>query len=170
MELLDESSLVQLYHSAVNAFPNTMRRQHSTDTIKVVSLDWIPFLGMKTLFVKGRVENEGRNYDTIILFKNVNYDIQEQDRQCVHLQASDGGYYKFKKIDEGKTEVVLRCSCPDFRWRFSYYNHLEGSLYGRKPKAYKGSGGAPANPLQMEGCCKHLMKTVKALSRAGIFV
>lgn len=169
MDLLDESSLTQLYHSAVAAFPNTMRRQHSTNTIKVVHLDWIPFVGMKTLFVKGRVENEGRNYDTILLFKKVNYDIHEHSERTVHLHASDGGQYKFERLDEEKTEVVVRCNCPDFKWRWSYWNHVEGSLYGRKPKPYKGKGGPPANPLQMEGCCKHIMKTVKALSVAGIF-
>lgn len=167
MTQLDESTLLQLYHSAVKAFPETAFRQHATDTIVIKKLDWIPFKGMKTLFVKGFAQNEGKEYETIILIKKVNY--LNEENQGVRLRASDGLYYNFDKITE-QQNVLVRCNCPDFRWRFSYYNHLETSLFGNKHKAYTSKGKREvANPMQLEGMCKHLMKTVKALSVAGIF-
>lgn len=166
---LDESSLTQLYHSAVAAFPHTTRRQHATNTIKIAKMDWVPYLGMKTLFIKGYAQNEGKEYETIVLFKKVAY-LNEVNSKAVRIRASDGLYYNFDKITEDQN-VLVRCNCPDFRWRFSYYDHLDKSLYGNKYKAYVSKGlRGPANPLQAEGLCKHLMKTVKALQEAGIFV
>ncbi len=163
-----ESTLVQLYNSALKAFPLCKYRQHSTNTIKIVKLEWVPFVGMKTLFVKGLAQNEGREYNTLVLFKNMNY--LTEDKQAVKIIASDGLPYKFDKIIKEETDVLLRCNCPDFRWRFAWWNKLDHSLYGRAPAKYKSLGNRPANPMQLEGMCKHLMKTIKALYEANIFL
>jgi len=164
MSEIAESTLVSLYNSAVAAFPNTRFRQHATQPIKIVRIDWTPYLGLKTLFVKGLAQNEGREYTSLILIKNVVYNSNPD----VKLVASDGLLYEFKKPSLTKNEVLIRCNCSDFRWRFSYYNHLDRSLFGRKPKKYESKGGPPANPLQLEGMCKHLMKLVQALVDSGV--
>lgn len=167
MGQFNEMSLDQLYHSTVRAFPNTTKRQHITDTIKVVKIDWTPFVGMNTLFVKGLVENEGKMYDTIFLFKGIRY---ETGKDSIPLMASDGMTYHLSKIDEANQDVLVRCNCPDFKWRWNYYNHSTGSLWGAKVRKYESQGGPPANPKELPGMCKHCLKTVRALSRAGIFV
>lgn len=162
-----ESSLQDLYNSAVKAFPKTEKRQFATDPVVITNLTWLPFYGMKTLFVKGLAQNqyEGTEYNTIILFKKVNYNGQE-----VKIEGSDGKQHSFDKLSSEGTDVVLRCSCPDFRWRFAWYNKLDKSLYGRAPAKYHAKTDLPpANPLELEGTCKHLMKTAKALSESGIF-
>lgn len=160
---LNESSLNDLYQSTVDAFPRTTKRQHAIDPVRIVELAWTPFLGMKTLFIKGTAESGESEYTTLVLFKNVIYN-QESN---VRIVANDGLVYEFQKpsFDD---DVLVRCSCPDFRWRFAYYNHLDHSLYGKKPKRYVGLGFATANPLQMEGMCKHLIKTIKALKESGV--
>lgn len=163
-------SLDSLYDSIVKAFPNTSKRQYATDTIKVIKMDWTPFVGMKTLFVKGLVENEGKIYDTIILFKDVNYNVEMNSKNAVPLVASDGMLYYMGKIDENKNDVLARCNCPDYQFRFAYYNQLAGSLWGVKTKKYESQGGPPANPKELPGLCKHLLKTSKALSQAKIFI
>jgi hypothetical protein len=53
-----ESTLYDLHQSAVDAFPHTTKRQHATDTIRIVQLNWTPFLGLKTLYLKGLAQNE----------------------------------------------------------------------------------------------------------------
>jgi len=167
---MNESSLNDLFNSAVDAFPMTQFRQHATDPIVVKSLSWTPFLGVKTMFVKGLVQNEGREYTTMMLFKNVNY--KPQTNETVRLWASDGMPYKFEKLSLEGTDLVLRCNCPDFKWRFSYYNHLDKSLYGTKPRKYiasEGSNRPPANPFEMPGMCKHLIKLSHALQQANVF-
>jgi hypothetical protein len=161
---LNESSLKDLYLSAVNAFPKTTKRQHAVDPIIVEELRWIPFLGVKTLFIRGHTRNEDRHYNTIVLFKNVDYQKNE-----VKITASDHKIYNFGKLSLENTDVLLRCNCPDFQWRFNYYNHLDKSLYGSKRRQYENDSGVPANPLELPGMCKHLIATVKALKEARIF-
>lgn len=162
MNSINESSLNHLYQNIVKGFPSTTRRQHAVDPIVVEELRWIPFLGVKTLFIRGQIRNENKNYNTIVLFKNVDYNKRE-----VKIIASDKKNYQFGKLSLENTDVLLRCNCPDFSWRFNYYNHLDKSLYGSKRAKYEGSG-TPANPLELPGMCKHIIATIKSLNDSGI--
>ena len=170
MSLFAESSLEDLYQSAVEAFPHTTMRQHATDTIVITNLRWTPYLGMRTLFIKALAQNqhEGTEYAPMILLKGIEYNTDARD--FVEIMANDGRKYQFKKLSLENTDVVLRCSCGDFFYRFNYYNHLDKSLYGRKRRKYESKGiGPPANPLELPGMCKHLLKTAHVLREAGIF-
>jgi hypothetical protein len=168
--MLLESSLPQLYDSAVKAFPYTTKRQYATDPVKLVRFHWTPFLGLNTLFIRGLAQNENREYDCIILFKKVNYKIQEGARNAIKVIDSTGTPFIMQKLSENQ-DVLVRCSCPDFRWRFNYYDHLDHSLYGRKAAAYRSKGQrGPANPMELPGICKHVMKMTTALADAGLFM
>jgi len=160
-----ESSAEELYQSAVKAFPNTTMRQHATHPIVIRELRWTPFVGVKTLFIKGLAQNEEREYGPCILFKGVNY-----QGKAVKITASDGLQYNFDKLSLENTDVLVRCNCPDFFWRFNYYDHLDKSLYGTKRKKYESHGGPPANPMELPGMCKHIMKMTKVIAEAGIFL
>ena len=83
---LNETSLNGLYKSTVDAFPNTKMRQHATDPIVIRQLNWIPYVGMKTLFVKGLAQNEGKEYNPTIVFKKVQYNTNEN---YVELKKDD---------------------------------------------------------------------------------
>jgi hypothetical protein len=170
MSFFQESSLEDLYQSAVKAFPRTTMRQYAISPIVFKEVRWTPFVGMGTLFVKGWAENTHHNtvYEPMILFKGVKYN---SDKPSVNIIASNGGKYRLEKLSLENTDVLLRCGCKDFYWRFAHYNHLDKSLYGRNRAPYISQGvGPPANPLEMEGLCKHLMKLSKVLQEAGIFV
>ena len=164
MSLFTESSLEELYASAVAAFPKTRMRQHAIQPIVVESISWTPYLGLGTLFIKGEVRNETRHYSPLVLFKGVNYGLKE-----VKITASNGKEYEFGKLSEEQTDCTVRCDCPDFRWRFAWYNKLDRSLFGRAPTKYESNGGPPANPKQLPGMCKHLIQLATALQHAGIF-
>lgn len=99
-----------------------------------------------------------------MLLKEINYSGDE-----ITIIASDGKEYSFDKPTLESSDVLLRCNCPDFHWRFNYYNHQDKSLYGSKRGKYESKGGPPANPMELPGMCKHLMKTVKVLQESGIF-
>jgi hypothetical protein len=160
-----ESTLQDLHQSAVDAFPRTTKRQHAVCPVRIVQMEWVPFIGVKTLYIKGLAQNSisGKEYNPQILFKNILYNTNADTR----IIASDGLMYEYKKPSVVENDVLVRCTCPDFRWRFAYYNHLDHSLHGRKPPKYNSLGvGPPANPLEMEGMCKHLMKLVTALRDA----
>lgn len=164
MNPIFESSFEELYANAIKAFPNTTKRQHVVQPLVVENLRWTPFLGMKTLFIKGHIRNEDRHYDAIILFKNIDYNKKE-----IKITASDGLIYNFGKLSLENNDVLLRCNCNDFKWRFNFYDHIDKSLYGNKRKKYENLGGAPANPMKLPGMCKHIMKTAQALKDAGLF-
>ena len=161
-----ESNLNDLYQSTVEAFPKTGLRQHATDPIKIVEMNWIPFKGIKTLLVSGVALNEGRQYKCHLLFKNVNYNESE-----VHIVASDYQRYGFKKLKYNETDVLVRCNCMDFYHRFNYYNHIDKTLWGSKRGPYESKGtGIEANPTKSPGMCKHLIKFSEALVDAKVLL
>jgi hypothetical protein len=165
MSFLNESSLTDLYKSAVLAFPNTTKRQHATGPVQIEELRWTPFLGVKTLFVRGEAVNEDRRYHPVILFKKVDY-----EKKGARVVASDGLPYTFGKLSTENNQVLLRCNCQDFHWRFNYYNWEDRSLYSAVRKPYESLDlGPPANPSELPGMCKHLMKMVEVLKEMLVF-
>lgn len=170
MKVCLESSFKHLYDSAVEAFPNTSGRQNSTHTVRIEHVEWVPFRGLGTLFVKGLCNNEGRKNECILLFKGVVYKEGEAGG-ALPLAASDGSVVHMLPLSLEKDEVMVRCSCPDFRWRFSHWNGADGSLYGRRPRRYEASfRPGSSNPEESPGLCKHLMKMAKMLGDAGLTV
>lgn len=163
MANFDESTLDSLYQSVVQAFPRTKMRQHAVDPIEVEEFTWIPYLGLKTLYVKAEVRNETRHHLPMILFKGVKYG------QGIKLTANDGKVYQLEQLAMDKNDVLVRCDCGDYKWRLNYYNHVDKSLYGPKRKKYEALGvRPPANPTESPGLCKHLMKMAAILRETGI--
>lgn len=168
--VLQESNLQDLYASTVQAFPQTTKRQHATDPIRIVELHWTPFLGVKTLFIKGLAQSgeSGKEYSPMLLFKGVSYHDAKDHHNWIEIVASDGNHYVFERFNNDN-EVLVRCDCADFRWRFNYFDHIDDSLYGRVRKKYDATvNPGSANPFEMPGMCKHLIKMVQSLDHAGI--
>jgi hypothetical protein len=167
---LDESSLITLYQSTEQAFPRTRKRQYATDLVKIVELNWSPYLGVRTLFIRGRAESgeSGKEYQPMVLFKGVRYHPTRDRQDLIEFVGSDGRVYVIERLSYADNDVLLRCDCADFRWRFNYYDHLDKSLYGSKRRRYESAGGPPANPKAMPGMCKHLIKLVQSLDHAGL--
>ena len=93
--------------------------------------------------------------------KNVKY--HDDDMPFMnHLVTNEGQSYFFEKFNN-TNHVLVRCNCKDFQYRFKYENHLNKSLYGHKGKKYIGQGLWEANPLHLEGMCKHIIKLSKTL-------
>jgi hypothetical protein len=165
-----ETSLVDLYKNTVKAFPKTNKRQHSTHEIKVERLNWVPFLGMKTLFIKGLVRNESRKYDSIILLKNVIFK-ESEAKKSIKIRMSTGKEYFVEQIDAEKNDVLVRCNCKDFYWRFNHFNKIDKSLYGRGRIKYEALiRPNTANPMEMAGICKHLIKMAKIIKETNLLV
>jgi hypothetical protein len=161
--LINESTANELFQSAVNAFPNTAKRQYAIDTINITSPKITPYKGMKTLFVKTLAQNEGKEYNPIIVFKNIRY-VDGPGNNIVEVTVDDVQYF-FEKPTAENNDVLLRCNCGDFFWRFNYFNHLDKSLQGRVRKKYEALyNPGSANPRKMPGMCKHIMKSFRSLS------
>jgi hypothetical protein len=164
--MLIESSLNDLYKSTVVAFPKTKKRQHAIDEIKISKLEWIPFLGMNTLMIKALAQNEsnGHEYNCVVLFKNVHYH-DAMGPNLIEIVDLTKKHYFIEKLNYDDTQVLVRCSCEDFKWRGNYFDHLDRSLFGRKRKKYEAlHNPGSANPTESPMVCKHLMKMSKTLT------
>jgi hypothetical protein len=159
-----ESNLNDLYKSTVEAFPATTLRQHAIDPIKIVKLSIIPYKGMNVVYFKGTAHNEHRVYNPIILFKEVDFD----SFNSIQITADDGLIYNIKQLSPVENNITVRCNCKDFHWRFKHYDFVDHSLYGKNRKKYEGN--YPANPKELPGMCKHLIKLTQALRDSGLLV
>jgi hypothetical protein len=163
-----ESSFYDLYQSTVKSFPYTTKRQHAIDPIKIVSLRWIPYIGVKTLYIKGLAQNteNSKEYNPLILFKNIQY-LPSKEKNSVEILDSNQKKHIIKKIKNN--DVLVRCNCKDFYWRGNYADHLDRSLYGTKRQPYIGTSGYSVNTNDDPMVCKHLIKLHKVLSKSGLF-
>lgn len=170
MELWLETSLTDLYKNTVSAFPNTQKRQNSTDTVKIEHLDWIPFQGVKTLFIKATVNNEGKKSESIILFKNVKYEAK-RTKKALPIIGSNGKTFFIEQLSKDTADVLVRCSCKDFYWTFLHFNSEEKSLYGRDRKKYEATYRPDSrNPTHSPGLCKHLIKMANVLKKSNLLI
>ena len=167
---LFEATLRELYQSTVDAFPNTTKRQYATDTISISRLEITPFLGMKTLMIKGLAQNEGKEYNPFIVFKQVSYQ-PKRGRNIIEIADMKGEKHFLERLSTENNDVLVRCNCQDFYWRFTHTDHEERCLMGRDRKKYEAKyNPGSANPLNKEGMCKHLLKLMKILSESKIII
>lgn len=163
-----ETSLEELYTRTLAAFPTTVKRQNSVDEVKIEHLEWIPFKGMKTLFIKGQARRDESKNECIMLFKGVKYH-EEMRTGLVEVSASDGQTVFLEPLSYKSTDVLVRCTCKDFHWRMTHFNKMDGSLFGRDRRKYEALfRPGSSNPTESAGLCKHLMKMSKALSEASV--
>lgn len=164
---LDESSLDDLFDSAVRAFPNTRKRQHAVDPVIISNIRYTPFLRMKTLMVRSNARNESREYRPMIVFKQIRY--VEENMPGTLTIINEGVPYSLIPPVVSEHDVLLRCNCPDFHWRFTHFNHLDRSLFGRNRRKYEAKyNPGSANPMEMPGMCKHLMALMRKLANQGV--
>ena len=165
-----ESSFKDLYSSTVKAFPKTTKRQHAIDPIKIVRLEWVPYVGLRTLYIKGLAQNtdNSKEYSPILLFKKVNYS-STRGKNYIEIKDSNGKNHILERI--GGNEVLVRCNCKDFFWRGNYADFLDHSLYGRKRTNYNPQTNRPSvNPNNDPMVCKHVIKLYKVLEQSGLII
>ena len=162
-----ESTLRELYHSTIAAFPNCAKRQNSTNEIVITKLEWTPFVGMKTLRVKGLAQNRGNGheYSPEIVFKQINYHNDRNANGLIEIIDNIGKRYLLEKIHEN--EILVKCECNDYFWRFRHKNFEDHSHQGRDRTPYTAlynPGSADVAP----GLCKHIIKLAITLNRSGL--
>lgn len=103
----------------------------------------------------GGVVNAEPNYSTATHFK-VTY---------------NGKNYWIKKIDMKIKPILVRCSCSDYYFVFSWSNFKNGVQFGGKARPYvrvsPPSNRPPRNPHDYQGICKHLAQFSAMLQGSG---
>lgn len=134
---------------------------------KFVNINKItPSIGVKTLAFYGEHPSFTRStagYNQTIVFKNITFVEEEPEidiNDYYHLEAN-GVWYK--KPDLDGNDILFRCGCPDFRFRFSLALKKNKALFGNLIPYKKKTNRPPLNPDDIPGMCKHLYNFTKAL-------
>ncbi len=167
--LAEVSSIGQLEQNIERAFPTTTKRQHATGPVQITNVEYIPYVGTKMLHVRSLANNDGNTYKQALQFVNVEFQPADSPDN-VTILATDNQEYSLAKIQLEGNLAKVRCSCPDFRWRFANWNFGDKSLVGSPPPKYtrKTDTRPPVNPDRVPGLCKHLIKLVQTLEQSGL--
>lgn len=166
--ILEETTLDQLYSNTVSSFETN--RQQNQARVQIVEKNVIPAPRNGLVRIAAKTRSSAKDYDTRMAFMEVVYLDEEEDArfntQSVSFEAPDGQTYIIEPIQYRGTDVKVSCSCLDFYYRFSAWNHSDGSLLGKAPPPYvKKTDGEPVNPNKVPGLCKHLMALANELKK-----
>lgn len=167
-QLLDETTYQELENKTLAYIPPSVKRQYAVDPIQIVQLKLLPYRNSNVLEAHAIANSEGMKYEPSIMFNDVMFEDGDQNDN-VSFVGSDKEEHHIMPIQLNQSNVKVRCTCLDFRWRFALWNSKDGSLLGEPPGPYqKKTDRPPVNPQRVPGICKHLMKTMIALKQAGL--
>lgn len=167
--ITERSTLPQLTNNITGAFPNTRRRQHVVHEVRIISMSYTQFVGMKMLHVKAVCESSNHRYETSVQLLNVEYNPAEGGIVVVGV---DGKEYVMSPVTLTDHNVKVRCTCLDFFHRFAQYNNTDKSLVGRAPRPYRRvtTDRPSVNPTRVPGACKHILRVFDELESAGLVI
>lgn len=92
---------------------------------------------------------------------------------ATHFKVTyNGKNYWIKKIDMRRQNVLIRCSCSDYFYSWSWANYINGIQFGGRARPYvrKTKNYPPRNPNNVLGLCKHLAQFASMLQTSGFAV
>jgi hypothetical protein len=144
-------------------------RDERASKVKIVNTIFVPAPNSDELQIEGEARTKSNSYQTRIIFENVIFK-PDVDRETVSVMGTDGEEYHFNRINSGRSDVKVSCTCLDFYYRFAAFNHRDNALAAEPPKPYsKKTDRAPVNPSEVPGVCKHLIRLVEELEKNNIF-
>lgn len=164
-----ETNLNQIYSSVTSAFPNCTRRENAIDEVIVTKLEWLPFIGLKTLRVKGlsQTKENGHEHFPEIVFKSVKFHEIRDQIGLVEIIDNIGARYLLEKLQQNVVDVLVKCDCKDYYWRFQNKNFENHIHQGRNRVPYIALYNPNIADISI-GACKHIMKLNLVLNRSGL--
>ena len=153
-----------IYKAVVRSTPKVAPKTPRvvSNNARVELTDVVYQAGVRTLTFTGSVRshNQFGSYNVIITFKNV-----KPNEGLTTEEIAQG----FKpKPTLGRNEILGRCGCPNYRFRFDKANRMHGVGTGSRFGFYRRrSNRKPNNPGDYMGFCAHLMEFVNFLKKQG---
>jgi hypothetical protein len=145
-------------------------RDDRSGRVKIVNTVFVPAPGSDELQIEGQARTANSSYNTRAIFENVIFK-NDPDQNTASIIATDGEEYHFNRINKGRSDIKVSCSCLDFYYRFAAFNHKANALASEPPKPYvKKTDRAPVNPNEVPGVCKHIIRLVEELEKSDLFV
>lgn len=116
----------------------------------------------KSLTFSGTIHSTSRPiyYEMLLKFEDVDRITGLTDDEIQQ------GYQPKPSLAENN--VLMRCSCPSYRFRFDEANRRSGASTGARFGLYhRKTDRAPNNPNNIPGACKHLIEFVQFLQDRG---
>lgn len=114
------------------------------------------------LTFSGTIHSASRpvSYSVLLTFEDV-------DRlEGLNEEQIQQGYMPKPSLNHNS--VLMRCSCPSYRFRFDEANRRNGVGTGPRFGLYRRkTDRAPNNPSQIPGACKHLIEFIGYLQDRG---
>ena len=165
--ILNETEYGVLLGNTLNNFVS--QRNISANKVKINRTIFIPSFDDDTLEIRATTNTLQQRYRTCMMFDDVQF-LDLPGRGSVTIVGSDSRQYYLNKIPLNQVDVKVKCSCLDFYWRFSSFNHKDDSLIGDPPPPYvKRSNRPPVNPAKVPGVCKHVIKLTTQLMTQKLF-
>lgn len=144
-------------------------RKNRASKVTVAHSVFIPYINDNYLEVEAETRTDNGKYITRIVFENVVFK-NEEDNRTASIVAADGTEYFFNRINRTRSNVKVSCTCLDFHYRFASFNHKADALASDPPEPYvKKTDRPPVNPAKVPGLCKHIIRLVQELDKDNIF-
>lgn len=166
MEKLNETSTIHQLKSTVNVFFDTPRDEKSRQ-VQVSNRIYIPYVDDSQLLVRANTKTNQKTYMTSILFDDVKF-VNENRKYAIPILTKNNKLF-IMPIKRRKSDVLVSCTCLDFYYMFSVWNHRNNSLYGDAPEPYIKKTNRPLrNPERVPGVCKHILRLSDVLIQERI--
>lgn len=169
-ELFEDATIPELRRNIETGFPNTKKRQHATNEVRVNNLQYTPVLQGGLLRVNSKTStNNGNQHTQILDLRNISFEGQPTDLNVTFMARDNRDYY-MRPVQLNTTNVGVFCDCDDYIMRFANYNIQNNCHVGPKPHPYvrKTDDRPSVNPGKVPGLCKHLLRVVDDLKRYGL--
>lgn len=166
---LDEIAVRQIVAKTKQAFPNTGRELARVST-NITHLLYDVYQPNQMIKCEADVMSNGMEYSSIIEFSEVQF-VEEETTPGASVEVVGTNFrkYQIRPLSMEGNNAHVRCSCPDFIYRFAFYDYQRDCLYGPLPPKYvRKTQRPPVNPTKSIGMCKHLHAVVERLKREGV--
>ena len=143
------------------------KKQGEPRPVSIISTN--PILANKTLTIKAEARGT-KVYTLVMVFYNVDYDLTGDAEHPLRVRPKFGEPFFMKPASESINPVQVRCSCPFFRFAWSYWDKQEKALSGPAFAAYirKTTTRPEVNSQHLPGICKHLIGLAARLGKDKI--
>ena len=170
--VLEDATIPFLKQEIERGFPDTKKRQHATNEVQVLTLQYTPIIKNNVLrLISTTSSDNGNTHSQVIDIKGMNFQ-PPNSGNTVKITDSKGTEHSITPAKLNTSNVGVFCDCEDYQMRFANLNIKNNCHIGPPPQRYvrKTTTRPPVNPMNVPGMCKHIIRITDDLKRQGILV